>query len=280
MVLSRSKKNLINGLQVLAVVLTALIYGIPYYFIIINTLKSSGDAAQMNINWPESFHFLENYAEVLRAQNYTIVRGFVNSLVITALSILMLTTFCSMAGFVLQRRQSRSSTIISMVVLTGLMIPPAIVPTIWVMQGIGVYKTLHGMAFVETALSFAFSTNLYRSFMAGVPRELDEAATIDGCGRLRLFFQIIYPIVKPVTTTIMILTGVTIYNDFVNPLYFLPGAKNVTIQLTLYNFNGMYFSQWNLLFAAVMLISIPPLILFIFFNKKIVAGMTADAVKG
>lgn len=280
MVLNKRKKLIVNILQVIAVALTVIIYGIPYFFIIINSLKSSGDAALMSISIPETFHLIENYSEVFKTQNFAIIRGFVNSLIITALSIIMLTTFCSMAGFVLQRRRSKTSTVISMVILTGLMIPPAIVPTIWVMQGIGVYKTLHGMAFVETALSFAFATNLYRSFMATIPRELDEAAIIDGCGRMRLFFQIIFPIVKPVTTTIMILTGVTIYNDFVNPLYFLPGAKNVTVQLTLYNFNGMYFSQYNLLFSAVMLISIPPLIMFIFFNKKIVAGMTAGAVKG
>lgn len=280
MVLSKAKKRLVAAAQILAVLLTIVIYGIPYYFILVNSMKTTGEGNLMNISWPSEIIMAQNYLDVFRTQDYAIIRGFLNSLIITALSIIMLTTFCSMAGFVLQRRKSRSSTVISMIILTGLMIPPAIVPTIWLMQGIGVYKTLHGMAFVETALSFAFSTNLYRSFMATVPRELDEAAIIDGCGRLRLFFQIIYPIVKPVTITIMILTGVTIYNDFVNPLYFLPGAKNITVQLTLYNFNGMYFSQYNLLFTAVMLISIPPLIMFILFNNKIVAGMTAGAVKG
>jgi raffinose/stachyose/melibiose transport system permease protein len=115
--------------------------------------------------------------------------------------------------------------------------------------------------------------------MATVPREIDEAALIDGCSRFRLFFSIILPLLKPVSATVIVLTAVGIYNDFVHPLYFFPGADNATIQLTLYNFSSMYNTQWNLLFTNIVLISIPPLILFIFFNKKIVAGMTAGSVK-
>lgn len=115
--------------------------------------------------------------------------------------------------------------------------------------------------------------------MVSIPREIDESAIIDGCNGFRLFFQIIFPLLKPVTSTIIVLSSVTIFNDFVNPLYFLPGARNVTVQLALYNFMGRYLTTWNLLFATVVLISIPPLILFIFFNKKIIAGMTAGAIK-
>jgi raffinose/stachyose/melibiose transport system permease protein len=116
--------------------------------------------------------------------------------------------------------------------------------------------------------------------MSTIPKEIDEAAIVDGCGSFRLFFQIIMPLLKPVTSTIIVLSAVGIFNDFTNPLYFLPGAKNVTVQLSLYNFTGMYQTSWNLLFADIILISLPPLILFLFFNKKIVAGMTAGAVKG
>jgi raffinose/stachyose/melibiose transport system permease protein len=112
-----------------------------------------------------------------------------------------------------------------------------------------------------------------------MPWEIDEAAVIDGCGGAQLFFRIIFPLLQPVTSTIIILSAVNIFNDFVNPLYFLPGARNVTVQLTLYNFMSMFVTKWNLLFSDVVLISIPPLILFLFFNKRIVAGLTAGALK-
>jgi raffinose/stachyose/melibiose transport system permease protein len=135
------------------------------------------------------------------------------------------------------------------------------------------------MILVEVALNCSFSCILYRGFMATIPREIDEAAMIDGCSSARLFLEIIFPLLKPVTATVIVLSAVNIFNDFVNPLYFLPGTRNATVQQTLYNFNGQYGSDWNLLFADVMLITLPPLILFIFFNKKIVAGMVAGAIK-
>jgi raffinose/stachyose/melibiose transport system permease protein len=116
--------------------------------------------------------------------------------------------------------------------------------------------------------------------VAAIPRELDEAAMIDGCSGLRLFFRVIFPLLRPVTITVIITTSVTVFNDFVNPLYFLPGDENATVQVTLYNFQSQYSTQWNLLFMDVALITIPPLLVFIFFNRKIVSGLTAGAVKG
>ena len=121
---------------------------------------------------------------------------------------------------------------------------------------------------------------LFRAFVATIPRELDEAAIIDGAGPLRLFFQIILPLLRPVVVTVIVVQSVAIFNDFTNPLYYLPGSENVTVQLTLYNFQSQFSTQYNLLFMNILLITIPPLIMFLFFNRQIVAGLTAGAVKG
>jgi raffinose/stachyose/melibiose transport system permease protein len=169
---------------------------------------------------------------------------------------------------------------INYLILAGLMEPPAILPTILVMQQLNIYRTLIGMILIEAALNIPFTTMLYRGYVASIPREMEEAAYVDGCNSVRTFTQIIFPLLLPVTSTVIVLSAVTIFNDFVNPLYFLPGSQNPTVQLTLYNFMGRYSSSFNLLFADVTLITIPPLILFIFFNKKIVSGMTAGAIKG
>ena len=133
---------------------------------------------------------------------------------------------------------------------------------------------------IETTLNLPFSIMLYRGFIGTIPIELEDAALIDGCGKLQLFFKIIFPLLKPVTSTAIILNAVTVFNDFTNPLYFFPGKENATIQLTLYNFNSKFSSSYNLLFADVVLIIIPMLIVFIIFNKKIVEGMVAGSVKG
>jgi raffinose/stachyose/melibiose transport system permease protein len=165
-------------------------------------------------------------------------------------------------------------------VLAGLMIPPAVVPTIWVLQSLGLFKTLSGMALIQVAYGLAFSVLLYRAFIASIPRELDEAAIIDGAKPWQVFFKVILPLLKPVTLTNIVVQSVGIFNDFTNPLYYLPGAQNVTVQLTLYTFRTQFQTQFNLLFMNMLLITIPPLILFIFFNRQIVAGMTSGAVKG
>lgn len=170
--------------------------------------------------------------------------------------------------------------IVNLIFMAGLMIPPAIVPTIWVLNGIGLFKTMAGLIFIEVVLNIPFTIMLYLGFIASIPKEIDEAAFVDGAGSLRFFFRIIMPLLKPITATVIILNAVNIFNDFVNPLYFLPGAKNATLQLTLYNFMSTYNTSYNLLFADVILITIPPFIFFLIFNNRIVAGMTAGSVKG
>jgi len=270
------KRILIEGT---AVLMSVVVFWVPFYYVIINSFKTVSEAADMSIAWPKTFQVAANYAAVLGAQNGMVIRAFINSTILTALSIAVTVLVCSMTGFVMQRRTSRISPLINFLVLAGLMIPPSIVPTIWILRGVGLFKTLAGIVLVEVALGLPFAALLYRGFMVTVPREIDEAAIIDGCGGFQLFFRVILPLLKPVTSTVIVLSAVAVFNDFVNPLYFFPGAKNATMQLTLYNFMTMYVTQWNLLFADVVLISIPPLVLFIFFNKRIVAGITAGAVK-
>jgi raffinose/stachyose/melibiose transport system permease protein len=266
-------------IECFAVLSTLGIFGIPFYFVIINAFKNTQESALLNMDWPSTFHLIENMKEVISARDGMIIRAFFNSVMITGFSIILLIILGAAAGYVLQRKVSKLTPFINFLILAGLIIPPAVVPTIWVLQEIGLFKTMPGIVLVEVALNLPFTIILFRGFMVTIPRSLDEAALIDGCGRFRLFFHIILPLLKPVSATVIVLTAVSVYNDFVNPLYFFPGAENATLQLTLYNFMSMYITKWNLLFTNVLLISIPPLILFIIFNKKIVAGMTAGSVK-
>lgn len=266
-------------MEVIAVLVTMILFGVPLYFVFVNAAKTTPEASLLNMAWPTEFQLTENIAAVFAAENGMIVRAFMNSALITGFSIALLILFGAMAGYVLHRKTTKLSPFYNFLLLAGLIIPPAVVPTIWVLEGIGLFKTMPGIVLVEVALNLPFTVILYRSFMATIPKQIDEAALIDGCGRLQLFFRIILPLLKPVSATVIVLTAVGIYNDFVNPLYFFPGSENATLQLTLYNFMSLYSTQWNLLFTNILIISIPPLILFIFFNKQIVAGMTSGSVK-
>jgi raffinose/stachyose/melibiose transport system permease protein len=277
-----AKKRIGMVWEILVLFLAVSIFLIPFYFILITSMKSKAEAGLMQITWPSKFFMLQNYLEVMTYRNGIVFRAFRNSILLTILSTLGIIISSSMFSFVMQRRKmrKRGKSMMNFLVMIGLIIPPAIVPTYWILNALQVYGSLFSLILVEIAINFSYSTMLYVAFFETLPISLDEAATIDGCSSLRLFFQILFPLLQPVTITISILSMVNIYNDFVNPLYFLPGSKNVTAQLTLYYFQGQFDSSWHLLFADVVLISIPPLVFYIIFNRKMISGMTAGAVKG
>ena len=257
-----------------------VIFVLPFIFIFLMAMKSKQEAALMSFSLPAKFLFWDNLVEVVKARDYMLLTAYVNSIIIAVGSVAILVIFGAMVGFVLQRRRSRWNNVIYGFVLAGLMIPPAVVPTIWVLQQIGLFKTISGMILIQVAYGLSFSVLLYRAFFASIPRELDEAAIIEGANPWQVFFKVIFPLLRPVTITNVLVQSVGIFNDFTNPLYYLPGKQNVTVQLTLYNFQSQFQSQFNLLFMNILLITIPPLIIFVFFNRQIVAGMTAGGVKG
>ena len=271
------KKHLFADL--IGVILGFVIFIIPFLFMLSNSLKDRVEANSLSMKLPENIEW-GNFVEAFSAKHYQILTAFKNSLTLTFFSLLLLIIVGSMAGFVIQRRRDRVTSAVNMIITAGLMIPAAVMPTIWLLQALHIYKTMFSMVLIETELQIPFTVMLYRGFMSSIPRELEEAAYIDGCNTLQLFVKVIFPLLKPVTATIIILNACTIFNDFTNPLYFLPGADNITVQQTLYSFMGQYSNSYNLLFADVIIITIPMLVVFIIFNKQLVAGMVAGAVKG
>ena len=267
-------------LGLLAILVSVVVFLVPFAFIVLTAVKGRQEASLLQFSWPDEFALVDNIQQVVAARDYMLLTAFVNSTVLTVVSVSLMVILAAMVGFVLQRRRSRWTKVVNLLVLSGLIIPPAVVPTIWVLQGLSLFDTLPGLILVEVAFGLSFSILLFQAFFATVPRELDEAAVIDGANPLRLFFQVVFPLLRPVTVTVIVVQSVHVFNDFVHPLYFTPGEENATVQLTLFNFQSQFASQMNLLFTDILLITIPPLIMFMFFNRQIVAGMTAGAVKG
>ena len=274
----RSRASVIGGMVALGI--SFLVFVIPFAFIILMTFKDKRQASLLDFSWPASFNLWDNLVTVISTRNWMLVTAFVNSTILTVASVTLLVIFGAMVGFVLARRKTRWNPLVEFLILAGLMIPPAVVPTIWLLQGLKLFGTLYGMILVEVAYNLPFTIILYRAFIATIPRDLDEAAIIDGARPLDVFFRVILPLLWPVTVTNIVVQSVGIFNDFTNPLYYLPGNANATVQLTLYNFQSQFNTAYNLLFTNIALITIPPLIVFLFFNRQIVAGMTAGAVKG
>jgi raffinose/stachyose/melibiose transport system permease protein len=267
-------------LDIVSLLVAGIVFVVPFIFILFTAAKDRATASRLEFTPPTDWQLIPNIVEVIGFRNDLMVTALRNSLILTVLSVTLIVVFAAMVGFVLQRRRDRLGSIVSALVLAGLIIPPAVVPTIYVLQSIGLFKTLIGLTFVEVAFLLPFSVLIFRTFVSSIPRELDEAAIIDGATPLRLFVHVIFPLLRPAVITVIVVASVAIYNDFVNPLYFLPGNENATAQLTLFAFQSQFNTRWNLLFADVLLITIPPLIMFVFFQRQIVSGMAAGAVKG
>ena len=263
-----------------AVVLTAIFFLVPFAFILVIASKDAVESSLLQFSWPKNFVLLDNIVQAISARDYLMVIAFINSVILTVVSVAALVILSAMVAYIWQRRAGRSSGLINLLVLAGLIVPPAIVPTIWVLQKVGLFKTMPGLILIEIAFGLPFCILLFRAFIASVPRELDEAALVDGANPVQVFFRVILPVLKSVIVTVVILQTVFIYNDFQHPLYFLPGTENATIQITLLNFQSQFTTQYNLLFTDILLITVPMLLLFVFFNRRIVEGMTAGAVKG
>jgi raffinose/stachyose/melibiose transport system permease protein len=260
--------------------LFAVVFIVPFLFMLLTASKTVGEANDLAFSLPTHWALLDNIGEAVKARNYMLLAAFINSTIITVVAVAIMVIVSAMVAYVLQRRPSGTTRFVELLILSGLIIPPAVVPTIWVLQKLELFKTIPGMILIEVAFGMSFCILLFRAFISTIPRELDEAATIDGARPLRVFFNVIFPLLRSVVVTVIVTQSVFVFNDFTYPLYFLPGDENPTVQLTLFNFQTQYRTQYNLLFADILLITIPPLIMFAFFNRKIVAGLTAGAVKG
>lgn len=265
---------------IVAIAVSAVVFLVPFAFIFLTASKTRAESALLEFSLPTEWAIWENLVAVVEARDYMLLTAFVNSTILTVASIAIMVVFAAMVGYVMQRRPNRWTPLLNALVLAGLIIPPAVVPTIWVLQRLGLYATLGGLILIEVAFGLSFCVLLFRAFVATIPREVDEAAIIDGAGPVRLFFQVVLPLLRSVIVTVVIVQAVAVFNDFQNPLYFLPGDENATVQLTLYNFRSQFTTQWNLLFMDILLITVPPLIMYAFFSRQIVAGLTSGAVKG
>jgi len=261
-------------------IIFGIVFVVPFIFILLNAAKTRQDAALLQFSWPSQFQLWENLREVMVFGDNRMVLALWNSTLLTVGSVTLIVLFSAFVAFVMQRRGGRLASVVGSFMLAGLIIPPAVVPTVFFLQWIGLYKTLTGMIMVDVAFSMPFAILIFRAFMGTIPRELDEAAIIDGASPLRIFFFVILPLLRPAIVTVVVTSSVTIFNDFVGPLYFLPGAENVTAPLTLFSFISQFSSQYNLLFADVMVMTIIPLIVFIFFQRQLVSGLTSGAIKG
>lgn len=271
------KRKICAGILNIVLCLCALIILIPVFMVIINSFKDRTEAAMMNIKIPSTWHILENYQEMIKEGG--ILRGFINSTLITVSCVLLLIILCSTMAFVLERRKTLFSKMINMTVIFGLVLPLQIIPTYFVCNFLHLTHEVAAVLVLIVA-NMSFTVFLYTGFIKSIPIEIDESAWIDGANYVQLFFKIIFPLLQPVTVTAIIINFMAVWNDFGISIYFLNSARNYTLPLTVYNFFGNHSSDWQLVFANVVLSTLPVAAVYLILQKHIISGMTSGAVKG
>ncbi|MBR4169111.1 MAG: carbohydrate ABC transporter permease [Lachnospiraceae bacterium] len=272
------KKTVLSIIRNLIAWVFSAICLIPLLLILFNSLKDKKAASNMNLHLPSLPIQWSNFLTVI--EKGKLVTSFFNSLIYSAGSVILCVLFAAGAAYVLSRNRTKLNHFLYMFLVLGITLPINYVSLTKVLQFLHLNNTAVGIILLYTAMQLPFMTFLIHGFVAKVPVELDEAAVIDGCGPVRLFFFIVFPMLKPAIATSTVLTFLNTWNEFVSPLYFLNRSEQWPMTLSVYNFFGMYFKDWNLVCADILLTSLPVLLVYLLGQKYIVSGMTAGAVKG
>ena len=264
------------GVNILAWLLSLLLLA-PLLLILFNSFKTSTAASEMNLALPASLEW-SNYSVVIEKGKLGIT--FLNSLCYSVSSVLLCTLLSAMASYVLSRNRKKLHRFLYMFIVLGIAMPINFVTLMTVMQTVNLMNSRIGIVLLYTATQIPFNIFLIHSFVSKIPEDIDEAAIIDGASAPGMFVRIVLPLLKPVLVTVMVLTFLNTWNEFVMPLYFLDSSDKWPMTLAVYNFFGMYFKDWNLVCADIVLTSAPVILVYLLGQKYIVSGMTAGAVKG
>lgn len=261
------------------ITLLAVMYLLPLYIALVNCIKPYKEIVKSPLSFPQAPTF-DNFTEAFRSSN--ILGLYKNSLIITVSSVAVLIFLASMAAYIVARRSGKFIKVLYVFSLAGIMVPPIVtlVPSIKTLSALNLLFTVPGLVLFYVGTYFSTTIFLYVGFIKNLPFSLDESAYIDGANTFTVFFKIIFPLLKPCTATAIILMGMWIWNDFLNPMYILGSIHGKTITTGIYSSIGTYTSQWNLVFANVVLASFPIIILYLCMQKQFMTGLTSGAVKG
>jgi raffinose/stachyose/melibiose transport system permease protein len=271
--------DLKKGILELVLILIVLGFLYPFYTVISMALKTAQEAITAPLSFPKTLYF-KNFVTVWRLMNFQSV--FINSVFLTGLSLGGLVIFAGMCAFAIVRMNNKMYKTLYYIFISGIMIPfyMTLSPLIKLMKDLGFMNSIIGVALAYMGRGLPFAIFLYVGFIRGIPNEIMESAVIDGCPVAKLYWKIVFPIMKPVTATLIILDALWIWNDFLFPLLTLTQETNRTIPLSQYRFYGMYSTQYELAFSAYLIGMLPLIVLYIFLQKHIIKGIVAGAVKG
>lgn len=269
-----------KALKVVFLVIIVIYTVFPLWVMFWGGLKTSGELRGNPFGLPKVFQF-QSILTILNPTTSSFFRNLANSIIVMVGTVVVNVILCCLTGFTFARIKFWGREVFYNYILLGLLFPlaVAILPMYLQMRKVGLIDTYLGIILPQAAFNLAFHTMLTRSFFAQIPMDLEEAATIDGCGRLGFLTRMVIPLSKPIITTIGVLALVGSWNQFLLPLLVLNDQKKYTLPLGVMQYQGQFITDWAQILAYLTLALIPAVIFYVLAQKEIVAGLTSGAVK-
>lgn len=264
--------------EVVMIVL-AVLFIFPAWIVLTNSFKPLGDILSNTFGLPKGL-YLDNFKYVLENMNYP--RIFFNTVVICVCAIAVTVVLSAMCAYRLSRWNNKASKIILLILMASMTVPfqSIMLPLVKICKSLHLTNSIPGLILILVPLYCPMAVFIYQGFIHSIPYEIEEAAQIDGCGRVATFFRIIFPLLKPATSSIVVLFTLQMWNDFTLPMIMLQSAEKKTITTTVYAFFSSYSMRWDYALTSLSLSAIPMIIFFLFMQKYIISGIIAGSVKG
>lgn len=272
------KSRILNVFKFLVVLFIASLYVFPFAIVVINSFKKTGEVILNPLTLPKEFR-ISNYQEAAQRMRY--FRGFFNTFVITLFSISAIVIFSSMTAYIFARKKWPINKIFFGIMVASMIIPfqAIMIPLVKIYGSMNMLNNMWTLIYMYLGFGTAFAVFLYHGFIKSIPFELEEAALVDGASIFQTFWRIVFPLLKPVTITLIILDALWIWNDFLLPSLILISAEKRTLQLSTFYFYGTFTSNYGLAMAALMLTIFPIIVVSLFMQKYIIAGIIKGAIK-
>ncbi|AIQ56361.1 carbohydrate ABC transporter permease [Paenibacillus borealis] len=273
---SKSRWNI--GIEVIMILL-ALLFLSPFYFLLANSVKSFGEILSDAASWPQTFMW-SNYTNAWKLARFS--EAFRNSLIVTIISVVLISLFSAMAAYRMVRANNRFNQVLLLLFVAAMVVPfqTIMIPILKVVNILHVNNSFTGLIISNLGLSIPMAIFLFHGFIKSVPLEIEEAATVDGCNPISAFFRIVLPLLKPMLMTIIVLNALGIWNDYLLPSLILQAPGLRTIPLATFSFFGQYTKQWDMALPALTIGVAPIVIFYLFMQRYIVEGIAAGSVKG
>ncbi|NEA59738.1 carbohydrate ABC transporter permease [Streptomyces sp. SID13666] len=264
-----------------AALLVTAVFFLPLYLVLANVFKPGADITAHPVSLPIP-PTLASVKAVVTRPDHLFWYGLVNSVEVTAISITVLTIVSAMLGHYLARAKGVMPKAALGILLSGLMIPPSVIlePVTDVLRNLGLMTTVPGLVLVNVGYYVPFGVFVFMGFVKTIPIELEEAASLDGAGRFRTFWQVVFPLLRPASASVLIFLGVWVWNDFLNPLIILGPETGTTVTVGIYRAIGEHQSDFGAVFALMFLATLPILVFYLAFQRHFVKGLTGGATKG